>query len=125
MPDTRKKYAIGKAIPGFKPGQPPYIVGPDKTLNGFTVHVNIDNMVNSGKWDRKVNRFHLSFKGINPQPVAKWSYNPGSDSFTFQGWANKHELGLDAIGMAALLVKVNSMMNGVQKTFGGTISPAT
>src|SRR5687767_14770819 len=76
MADTRKKYEVGKPMPGFKPGQPPYVVGPDKTFkfgnNSFTVHIKIDRFGQSGKWNRMVNSFHLSFKGITPQPVGKW-----------------------------------------------------
>lgn len=130
MADTRRKHSVGTAIPGFKPGQAGYTVGPDKTIaaggSSFTVHVTIDGMATSGKWHRVVRSFHLSFKGITPQPVGKWSYNPSTDKYHFTGWANYARLGIAAAAKPAFLQKVNATINGLKTVFGSAgFGPAT
>lgn len=122
MPDTRKKYEVGKAITGFKPGQPPYVVGPDKTLKygskNFTVHVTIDGFAESGKWNRVVKSFHLSFKGLTPQPVGKWAYSSATDSYTFTGWANFDKLGIEPESKSSFVNNVNSFVRNLKTPFG-------
>ncbi len=118
MPDTRKTYKTGTMIPGFKPGQPPYVVGPDKTVSGCWVHITIDSYDPLGKWDRKVRSFHMSFKDFAPQPVGKWAFNSMLDRYDFKGWANFERIGV--VNRADFLQKVNVFVNSYRATFGSS-----
>lgn len=120
MADTRKKYQVGKPLGNYKPGQAGYMVGPDSTLEGITVHVTIDGMATIGKWDRVVRSFHLSFKNLSPQPVAKWSYNSALDQYTFTGWANFDQLGIAQVDRPAFVTKVNNKIRGLKAQFGSS-----
>lgn len=119
MPDTRKVYTAGSPIPGFKPGQAGYTVGPDKALLGITTHVTIDGYDTTGI-KRKVRSFHLSFKDIIPQPVGKWAYNSGTDKYEFKGFANYEHLGIAAADRPDFIQKVNGRVSGLKTTFGST-----
>ncbi len=120
MPDTRKKYQVGYLIAGFKPGQPPYTVGPDKTVSGFKVHITIDRKDTAGKWDYVVASFHLSFKDKFPQPGAKCAFNSALDRYNFKGWFEYDKLKIDPLDKANFLTKVNSFMSVYKDKFGSS-----
>lgn len=116
MGDTRKIFGRGVGLTGFKPSQPPYMVGPDKKIIGVTTHITLDGF--DGTDSRKVRSFHISFKGYNPQPVAKWGYNGTTNTYEFKGWANLNILNLDAAQLLAVKKAVSTMAKGGVSVFG-------
>jgi hypothetical protein len=121
MADTRKKYAIGVAIPGFQAGQgrlnqkkqTPVSVG---TVH-YRMHATIESTSNSGKWNRMVNGFHVSvYEGDTRRNGCHWAYSSAGDHFVCKGWERRILTGWDPIVVA----KAGLIAKNLKSTFGST-----
>ncbi|HMP93396.1 MAG TPA: hypothetical protein PKD90_11020 [Phnomibacter sp.] len=118
MPDNRVTFGGGRGLPGFKPGQPPYMVGPDKKIAGYTCHVTLDGF--DGKdTARKVRSFHVSVKGTNPQAGGKWVYNGSSNSYQFKEWFNFASIGVEGDAATSFKQQITRMASNAVRVFGG------
>lgn len=103
-------------IAGFKPGQAPSMIGPDKVLGGLTCYITIDAFDNFGKFDKVVKSFQLKFKNLSPEPVGKWLYNPLMDRYVFTGWSHYSQLIVP--NRIDFFMKLNAMINTHKMVIG-------
>jgi len=125
----QKEFDVGKQIPGFKPGQTPYVVGPDLPVGiaGLKAHITIEKITTKGT-KRVITKFHISFLGTNPQAGATWEWS--SSSYAFKGWFKADSLAgkIAADKEAQFLTAVNTFVNNYETKFtdsSGSIAAPT
>lgn len=114
----QKEFEAGKPVPGFKPGQAPYIVSVDKSLGfgGMKAHITIEKMALKGKV-RVVDTFHVTFVGTKPQAGVKWKWS--SSAYKCLGWFQTASLAAKVAGgkESQLKTAVNTFVNGYELVF--------
>lgn len=121
MPDTRKKYPVGTAIPGFQAGlgrinqkkQTNVTVGEST----YRMHVTIEKLVKKGKWDQLVDNFHISvYDGDFRLNGCHWSFASSSDKFECKGWEKALAEGWDP----TVTGKASTLGSRMKGTFGSS-----
>ena len=125
----QKEFDVGRSIPGFKAGQPPYIVCADSAFGiaGLKAHITIEKITTKGK-KYVVTKFHVTFVGTKPQAGATWEWS--SSSYAFKAWYEAKSLAGKILAgkEAQFLTAVNTYVNLFETKFAdsaGSIAAPT
>jgi len=121
MADTRKKYQVGTAIPGFQAGQGRVNQKKQTSTkvgsNTYRMHATIERLVKIGKWARAVDNFHISvYNGETRLNGCHWTYKSSGDNYACNGWEKALAEGWDP----TVTGKASSIASSLKGTFGST-----
>ena len=121
MADTRKKYAVGSAVPGFQAGQgrlnqkKQYSAKVGDTT--YAMHATVEKLVSKGKWYRAIDNFHVSvYSGQSRLNGCHWTYKSADDNFACNGWEKALAVGWDP----TVTGKASTIASALKGTFGST-----
>ena len=125
MPDTRKTFAVGKPIPGFKAGQGRSNQVKQTALKAgdydWNIHATIESfdfVGNGAGRQSKVKAFHVSLYSDGTRWGGfYWSYSNGSYGGGKYKGESKSQFG-DASALGKILGTANKVAQGLKGTFG-------
>lgn len=126
MADTRKKYQVGTAIPGFQAGQGRTNQNKQSSAKvgetTYRMHATIEKLIKIGKWHRAVDNFHVSvYNGDSRWNGCHWTFKSASDSFVCNGWETALSPGWDP----TVTGKASTIASALKGTFGSTAIAAS
>lgn len=121
MPDTRKKYRVGAEIPGFQAGMGRLNQKKQSSCKvgavTYRMHLTIEGLVKSGKWDRVIDNFHVSvYSGESRLNGCHWTFKSADDKFVCNGWEKALAEGWDPI----VTGRASTIASGQKNKFGST-----